>query len=201
MNTRTQWTEKIRDGFAPLQRKSVPRYQATEQFRVYSSTLVPGLLQIEQYAVAVLRIAASFRGRPTSESTDAARARVERSRVIDEPGHQFDFVVEESVLYSRVAADDVMSAQLNHVLAAGDLPGVSIGIIPTATRERVHWTEETFHVFDAKIVTVELVSAELEVTQPDEIALYVRAFDRLGSMAVHGADARALVLRAIEALH
>ena len=37
-------------------------------------------------------------------------------------------------------------------------------------------------------------------SQPAEIALYLKAFEQLRQLAVHGAEARALILKAIEAL-
>ncbi|GGU50472.1 hypothetical protein GCM10010274_44000 [Streptomyces lavendofoliae] len=46
----------------------------------------------------------------------------------------------------------------------------------------------------------ELVSAQVKITQPGEIALYLRAFEQPRSMAVYGAEARALIVRAIDAL-
>lgn len=49
-------------------------------------------------------------------------------------------------------------------------------------------------------VNVELVSGYLTVVQPDEIAMYLRAWDRLFALAVLGSRARALILQAIEAL-
>lgn len=69
------------------------------------------------------------------------------------------------------------------------------------TIRRTHWPEETFHIYDDRFVSVELVSAEVSVTQPGEVTQYLETFDRLRAMAVYGADARALILRAIEALH
>lgn len=48
---------------------------------------------------------------------------------------------------------------------------------------------------------MELLSARVRVTQSSEIALYVKAFEQLRGMAVYGAEARALILKAIEALH
>ena len=45
-----------------------------------------------------------------------------------------------------------------------------------------------------------LLSAEVNVTQPSEIALYVKAFEQLRGMAVYGAGARALIVKAIDAL-
>lgn len=80
------------------------------------------------------------------------------------------------------------------------LAQVALGIIPAATQDRCHWPIETFHVYDDKLVSVELASAEVNIAQPSEVALYLRAFEQLRSMAVYGADARALVVKAIDAL-
>jgi hypothetical protein len=55
-------------------------------------------------------------------------------------------------------------------------------------------------VRDDTLVSVELISAEANVTQPSEIALYVKAFEQLRGMAVYGAEARALIVKAIDAL-
>lgn len=200
MRKHTAWDEQIRDGLVPLQNRDVPRYRATEHFRWYSSTLVPGLLQTEQYAAAVLRTAARFHETPVSDSADAARARVARSGVLHDPGHRFDFVVEESVLRSQIADPDVMSAQLGQLITVDALPDVSFGVIPSAVYERVQWTHETFHIFDETVVNVELVSAEVEIINPAEIALYLKAFEELRSMAVYGTEARALIVNAIESL-
>ncbi|ADI09633.1 hypothetical protein SBI_06513 [Streptomyces bingchenggensis BCW-1] len=50
-------------------------------------------------------------------------------------------------------------------------------------------------------MSVELVSARVRINQPSEVVLYVKAFEELRSMAVYGAEARALILKAIGALH
>ncbi|MEU6603627.1 helix-turn-helix transcriptional regulator [Streptomyces shenzhenensis] len=194
-----QWRDQVRAGLRHVQESRGKTFRATEHFRVYSSGLVPGLLQTEGYALAVLHMAAGIHDVAADDSAEAARARVERSRIIHEQGHRFVVVIEEPVLYCQVADPDAMAAQLGYLLTAGALPAVSLGIIPTTAR-RTRWPEETFHVYDDRLVSVELVSAEVNVTQPSEIALYVKAFEQLRSMAVYGAEARALVLKAIEAL-
>ncbi|MFD8965237.1 helix-turn-helix domain-containing protein [Streptomyces sp. NPDC059568] len=195
-----EWRLQVRGGLKRLQESSVRFFHETELFRVYSSTMVPGLLQTEGYAAALLSAIADFREIPTNDGPEAAVARVERSRVIHEPGHRFVFLVEEAVLYYRLGDAQAMAAQLGHLLTAGALPAVSLGIIPMALRERGMWPHETFHVYDDTLVSVELTSAQLRITQPSEVALYLKAFEELQGMAVYGGDARALIVKAIDAL-
>ncbi|MFH8471970.1 helix-turn-helix domain-containing protein [Streptomyces sp. NPDC018000] len=194
-----EWRRQMRAGLKRLQDSYVDLYQATELFRVYSPTLVPGLLQTEGYARAVLSHVAELLDVP-NDADQAAAARMERSRIVHEAGHRFVMVIEESVLYYQLGDADAMAAQLGYLLTAGALPSVSLGIIPRTRRERGLWPQELFHVYDDALVSVELMSARVRITQPSDVALYVRAFERLRRMAVYGADARALVLRAIEAL-
>lgn len=103
------------------------------------------------------------------------------------------------MLYHQLGNTQAMADQLNYLLTADGLPSISLGVIPTA-RERAHLPQETFHVYDDSLVSVELVSAEVKITQPAEIALYLKAFEQLNSMAVYGAKARALILKALEGL-
>ncbi|MGI5408746.1 helix-turn-helix domain-containing protein [Streptomyces chartreusis] len=196
----TEWRTEVRAGLKALQASEPRLFQGTGLFRIYSSTLVPGLLQTEGYAAGVLGISARFRNLPIDDSAEAARARVDRSRIIHEPGHRFVFVVEEDALRHQICGTEEMAAQLGHLLTAGALPQVSLGIIPMGARRRAQWPRETFHMYDDRMVSVELVSARVKITQPSEIALYLRAFEQLRADAAYGADARSLILRAIEAL-
>lgn len=195
-----EWRQRVRTGLAKLQDDYTELYRSTNVLRVYSPVLVPGLLQTEGYAQALLSMNARFLGVP-DDAVEAAAARMQRAQVIHEPGHRFVMVVEEAVLHYQLGDAEAMAAQLGYLLTAGALPQVSFGIIPTSTRERVLWPQETFDVHDDLLVSVELMSAEVNVTQPSEIALYLKAFEQLRSMAVYGAEARALILKAIEALH
>jgi len=196
----TEWRHRMRNGLRQLQSSSVRFFRETELFRVYSCSLVPGLLQTEGYATAVLRTSARFQGLPVDDSAEAARARVERSQVIHESGHRFVLLIEESVLHHQMGDADAMAAQLGYLLTAGALPAVSLGIIPSAVPDRVQWPRETFHVYDDKLVSVELVTAQVRISQPTEVVQYLKAFEQLRSMAVYGAEARALIVKAIDAL-
>jgi hypothetical protein len=76
------------------------------------------------------------------------------------------------------------------------LPNVSVGIIP-AMAERYTVAQVPFWIWDDARVTVETVSARLEITRPDEIALYATVFDQLRQSAVYGSEARELISEAV----
>ncbi|MEV6702881.1 Scr1 family TA system antitoxin-like transcriptional regulator [Streptomyces sp. NPDC051453] len=122
------------------------------------------------------------------------------SRIIHQAGHRFHLVIEEGTLRCQLGDRDAMAAQLGYLLTAGAMPAVSLGIIPSHTAERSLWPTELFHVYDDTLASVELLSAQVNMTQPSEIALHLKAFEQLRNMAVYGADARALIVKAIDAL-
>ncbi|MEU1664580.1 helix-turn-helix transcriptional regulator [Streptomyces sparsogenes] len=194
-----EWRRKQRTGLRRLQESYNELFEQTGLFRVYSSTLVPGLLQTEGYATALLTSITDFRQIP-NDVAEAVRARLARSHVLHEGNHRFTLLVEEGVLRHQIGDADTMAGQLGHLLAVGSLPSVSLGIIPFSAASRRAWPLETFHVYDDEMVSVELLSAKVTVTQPSEVALYVKAFAELSELAVHGSAARALITSALGAL-
>ncbi|GAA0409356.1 helix-turn-helix transcriptional regulator [Streptomyces luteireticuli] len=193
-----EWRRLHRDGMRRSQEGRVPLYERTRLFRAYCSNVVPGFLQTEAYATALMSVITSFRGTP-DDVAEAVAVRLDRSRVIHEGNHRFGLLVEEEVLRHRIGNSGVMADQLRHLLTIMSLPRVSLGVIPF-TAERGMWPVETFSIFDEEQVSVELVSAAITVTTPSEIALYMKAFAELQRLAVYGAHARELIADAIGVL-
>ncbi|AJC56435.1 helix-turn-helix transcriptional regulator [Streptomyces sp. 769] len=192
------WRRRQRTDLRRGQEASIPLYQRTALFRMYCVKVLPGLLQTEGYAKALLSGITEFRELP-DDSAQAATARVERSRIIRDGLHRAVFLVEEDALYHRVGDNSVMAGQLGYLLTAMSYPAVSLGIIPQSA-QRAMWGIETFSMFDDRRVHVELLAAKVTVTTPSEVELYLRAFARLGKMAVHGRRARSLISKAIDSL-
>src|SRR5260370_27802361 len=65
-----------------------------------------------------------------------------------------------------------------------------------AMAERYTVAQVPFWIWDDVRVTVETVSARLEITRPDEIPLYATVFDELRQSAVYGSHARELISEA-----
>lgn len=194
-----EWRRMNRAGMRHLQENKRPLYERTTSFKVYVSTLVPGLVQTPGYARALLSSIITFRETP-NDIEDAVAARVSRNHVLNSPGKRFVLLIEEAVLRYGVGDAETMLAQLGYLMTVAALPSVRLGIIPQTALERRMWTVESFNVFDDAAVHVELLSAQVTVTVPGEIVVYLRAFDELARLAFYGADARSLIAKAISDL-
>ncbi|MFJ8755199.1 helix-turn-helix domain-containing protein [Streptomyces sp. NPDC102441] len=193
-----EWRRLHQGGMRKVQQDWYELHEQTRICRVYLSNVPPGFLQTPAFATALMTQITRFQGTP-DDVAEAVAARVARSRFLYEGGHKYVVLMEESVLYFRTASPDAMRGQLRHLLAVMPLAALSLGIIPF-TAQRTVWPLEAFYVHDDTTAVVETLTAEIKVTQPREIADYMRAFAGLAEMAVHGDAARTLIQAAIDAL-
>jgi transcriptional regulator with XRE-family HTH domain len=189
-----EWRRQLRAGMRRSQAARLPAYERTRVFRLYEPALVPGILQTAEYAAAVISSFLAFT-EAAKDLSEAVAARMEWQRIIY-TSREFRVILEEQALRTRVGGPGVMSGQLDRLLAVMSLPGVELAVIPVSAPRRV-MPSGGFLIFDDEMVQAETVSAELTVTQPQEIALYARRFAFLRDSAVTGRDARALIHRAL----
>jgi hypothetical protein len=74
---------------------------------------------------------------------------------------------------------------------------VALGVIPFTAKHRPMWTLEAFTCFDNQRTYVELLAAQITITVPREVRLYLDAFDQLSALAVTGDQALALIKAAM----
>lgn len=194
-----EWRRLNPAGLRRAQESRRPLYERTRFFKAYCSAVIPGFLQAPGYAGALLSAITAFRGTP-DDVEEAVEARMSRNRMLSSGNHRFALLVEESVLRYRLGGTEAMAAQLGYLLEATELPSISLGVIPFAACGRPVWPLESFTVFDDERVHIELLSAQVTITAPSEITLYVRAFEKLAEIAVYGTRAHALITAAIDAL-
>lgn len=102
--------------------------EAAARIRTYESHLVPGLLQTEDYARALIGGQSTMR--PTEVET-RVRLRMDRQRLLtrtDPP--RLWAVVDEAALRRQVGGPDVMREQLEHLVAVTKLPNVTLQVMP-----------------------------------------------------------------------
>ncbi|MET8666467.1 helix-turn-helix domain-containing protein [Streptomyces tendae] len=193
-----QWRRLQRSGLRRLQESTGDLYRQTQMFRTYVSDVIPGFLQTPGYATALLSSIAGFRGTP-DDVGDAVAARMRRNEVLSNGARRFSFVLEESVLRYRLCSAETMAAQLGHLLGVMDHQNVAVGLIPLSA-QRAIWPMPTFTIFDDTRVHADTLDAAATLTQPGQVELYARAFDRLSQGAVRGAAARSLITDALASL-
>lgn len=193
-----EWRHLMRTGIRPRQNELAERDQKTRLFRVFESTVIPGLLQTSEYARG--RFAEAIRTFGLANDVNqAVEGRMKRQDIFYRPDKRFHFVLTEAALRFRMCPPAVMLGQLDRLISLSSLPNVRLGIISFKTVYTVSpW--HGFWLYDDETVLVETYSAGLNLAQPQEIALYRKIFDELAEVASYGRAARAIITRAVEDL-
>lgn len=191
-------------GLKKAQESVREHYERAQLMRVYVTKAIPGLLQTEAYTAFALRSIRMEQGVEVDDVAEAVGERMDRQSVLHRQDARWVFILEEEVLWHRTIPREAHREQLQHLLAVMRLPSVSLGIIPRTAERFVHgygvWPDESFLLTGNEIVNVELVSGYLSVTQPDEIGMYLRAWERLSALAVVGDQVVGLIRSALESL-
>ncbi len=156
--------------------------------RTFQPVCVPGLLQIAEYARLVMS-AGNPLGQP--DVAEAVNARLQRQAVLYDETKQFEFILTEAALRWRPGSLQMQRAQLAHLINISGLPNVELGVIPLAVQSDTPYT----HIFilteleDETVVIIETITAELQVRDPQDIAVYERVLSRLRAVALWSDEA------------
>lgn len=125
--TRRGWwvdyTDVIEPSFAELEEEAA-------ELRTYQRDNVPGLLQIDEYALALIK-EASIGSKDRAEIGRRLTARGKRrERLYREDAPVFHAVIEESVLRTPIGGRDVQNRQLQALLDASQQPNIKIQVMP-----------------------------------------------------------------------
>jgi len=154
---------------------------AAEEIHNFEMIVVPGLLQTERYARAIVTGEAT---QPTPEAVEQrVAARLERQKLIKEGRLQLIAVLDEAVLHRQIGGTDVMEEQLGALLAATKLWNVTLQVIPF--REGAYAAMlSSFHVLrfpgNAEVVYIEGLTGDL-YAEGDDIARCAAVFSSLRS--------------------
>jgi transcriptional regulator with XRE-family HTH domain len=191
----TGWWHAYRD--VPL----VPRYVdfevAAAFIHIYQAVVVPGLLQTEQYARAVIRAA-----RPDLSPKQVMRRlelRMERQKVLTQEERPKVWVVlDEAVLHRRVGGPEGLQQQLHHLLEVVARCDVTLQVLPFKEGEHAG-TDGEFTVFGfpeaatSHIVYLEHPTRDFYLRKESETRRYVWLFDLLRDAALPPDESLAFV--------
>jgi transcriptional regulator with XRE-family HTH domain len=166
--------------------------------RWYEPLVVPGLLQTEDYARAILS------ARPDGDLTDLddqVAARLARQSVLDRPNApQLWCVLDEGVLHRPIGGPKVIRSQLYHLAEAAEHPKTTIQVIRTAGAHAGLLGGFILADLDARPPMAYLeTAAEGQITDsPSAIDHVALRFDRLRSQAESWATSRDLIRKVAE---
>jgi Domain of unknown function (DUF5753)/Helix-turn-helix domain len=179
----TGWWHRYNDRMPKWFEDYVGLEEAAARIQSWELQFVPGLVQTEQYARAVVE-----HGHPRSpgspEVDSMVELRMRRQRILDgtHPPRLW-MVLDESVLHRTFGLPAVLKGQLDRLLEVTELPHISLQVIPFSRSGYV--AEGAFSILrfaEAElpdIAYVEHLTGALYLERLDELEVYGRAFDRL----------------------
>ncbi|GAB3584559.1 helix-turn-helix transcriptional regulator [Amycolatopsis endophytica] len=170
--------------------------------RAFQALLVPGLLQTEPYARAVIRAM-----RPDADESDIQRrvaARTARQELLTDPNPpEYWAVIDEAVLHRVVGGPEVMAHQSDRLLTMAQLPHVTIQVVPFGTGAHPGM-EGPFLILgfpeqaDPDVVYVDSTSGGFFLELPPDVRRYILMFDHLRATALKPDDSVDVIAAAAE---
>ncbi|MGW0835943.1 helix-turn-helix domain-containing protein [Streptomyces prunicolor] len=173
---------------AELEKKAVALH-------VFATKAIPGLLQTEDYALAVLRMWRPLLDEDTVQKRVAAR--LARQDVFAQPVFPtISFVIEEHLLRRPLGGHAVMRGQLEQILLLGQRRNVEIQVMPTA-REAHAGLESPFTLIETKegrrIAYVEAYKSSRLYTDRQTVRELEEQYSILRAQALTPSESLALV--------
>ena len=180
----------------------VRRYMAHEQSAVticsYESLVIPGLLQVEEYARLI--IGALFHDLTNQRVERLVELRMARQSVLHgSNGVKLEVVLDEAALHRLSGERRVMRKQLRHLIDATSLPNVTVQLLPFEAGPHPGMAGPfTILGFadaaDADLVHIESSTGDVYIDQDDQVALYRTRFERLQAAALPPAESAAFLI-------
>lgn len=102
---------------------------AAKLIRTYEVLFVPGLLQTEPYARAVVQLGKSYL--PTEEIDQRVDLRVTRQQILTRANPvKLWVIIDESVLHRPIGGREAMCEQIEHLMKMARLPNITLQVMP-----------------------------------------------------------------------
>jgi len=156
---------------------------AASIIRSYELQFVPGLLQTEEYARAVISISNAHAS--AEEIAHRVNLRMRRQELLTRPGApEMWAVLDEAALRRSPGGPEVMRAQLEHLLQVTELPNVTLQIVLFDTGPHAAaggpFSILRFPEPDLPdVVYLEQLNSAVYLDQPDDVTSYQTIMDQL----------------------
>jgi hypothetical protein len=170
----------------------------------WEAQIVPGLLQTDEYARAVIEVGADIGDTETIQRRLALRM-ARQAVLARDPPPSLQLIVDEAVLYREVGGRDVLCRQLIRMVEASHRPGLELLVLPFSAGAHAGQTE-SFMVLDfeegtrSPVVHSEGLTGGLFRVTADEVEVYQDALDDLRERALSAEESRTAIAEREESL-
>jgi transcriptional regulator with XRE-family HTH domain len=170
----------------------------------YEPEYVPGLLQTEDYALAVMRATALTVGE--EEITRHVTVRMTRQeRLVGPAAPQLWAVINEAVIRRPVGGTDVMTTQLDRLLRAASEPNIILQVLPFSAGAHPGMSGAFMIIGfpdprDQAVAYSHYYTGAVYLEKPADLRAYTLMFDHLRAAALAPARSRELMARARDEL-
>ncbi len=198
------WWHAYSDTIEPRFATYIGLESAASEIRIYEVTLIPGLLQTEDYARAVIA-AGAVEGSPEAVERNVAFRMARQPALTSEDPPQLWAVLDEAALRRQVGGPGLMRLQLDHLLDLGGLPNVAIQVLPFGAGAHpamgrpfviLAFPERA----DPDVVYLEDLTSALYVENVDEVDRYNVFFNHLRATALSFEDSAELITSVLKDL-
>jgi uncharacterized protein DUF5753 len=179
--------------------------EAASQLSVYQSQYVPGFLQTEEYARAIIT-----EGKQDQESEEEidrrVHLRIARQRMLTRPIEPptLRVVLNEAVLRPAIGGRAVMAGQLRHLREASEAPNVVIRVVPYEAGVHPGVMTGPFVILrfpangegnesEPPTVYADGYTGDLYLDKPKEVERYDTAFERIWNKSLNEQASRRLI--------
>lgn len=163
----------------------------------FEHIVIPGLLQTEEYARAMLERHPNVTG---EQVTDRVAARMARQAVLcQENPPMFWVLLDENTLHREVGGANIMHGQLAHLAGMATRPNITVQVIPrTGAHPGLLGAFAIAETPDSRVAYLEHIADGTTTDSPAIVAQVSMRFDALRTEAFRGTESLALIENAAE---
>ncbi len=169
---------------------------AATEVRNFELAVVPGLLQTEDYARAITT--AAFPDQPDEAERRVDLRMARQVCLTEDPPLRFWGIVDEGVLHRRTGGEDVMRAQLRHLVDLSRRPNITLQVLPYS--EGWHpGTTGSFHILEfpeavhSPVAYIESQAGDVYLEREDDLRRVTLTYTHLQTAALSQAKSRDLI--------
>lgn len=190
----SSWWSKYREDISSQFLQFIEYEEAASVLRIYEPLVLPGLLQTQEYAYAIIRELAEA-DTPEALVQTRTEIRLTRQRLLEQPSPPtLICVIDESAIQRMVGERSIASSQIDRLITLAARPNVTIEIVPFSAGLH-RGMLESFIVLefpdpeDSDVLFIE-TSRDMIVSHDEagEISGYLEVFEHLRSISL-GPDA------------